>query len=69
MPGVYGTHGARNFRSRCGCVYRKMITPMHTSMNAPNVPMFTNDSRSSRGTKPARIATMTPVAIVMRAGV
>ena len=53
MIGNNGTNGTRKPRSRSGCVRRRMITPMLTSMNANSVPMLTSLTISSSGTNAA----------------
>jgi hypothetical protein len=40
--GTNGTSGVRNERSRSGRVWRRMMTPIATRMNANNVPMLTS---------------------------
>ena len=48
---------------------RSTITPMQTSTNASNVPMFTSWPSSWSGSIPVAMATATPVKIVERYGV
>ncbi len=67
--GTKGTHGVRNPRGALGSVFRSIIIPKLTIINASKVPIETNSPNNPMGKKPAKNAENNPVTIVALCGV
>ena len=65
MIGTNGTHGVLKPRAASGSVFRSIIIPMLTMINASNVPIETNSPNNPMGKKPAKSEENTPVTIVV----
>src|SRR5690606_1626933 len=57
--GTKGTKGVLNGRFAVGLLLRKTSIPIHTNVNANNVPILTICPRSDTGTNPANMLTKT----------